>query len=80
MGPFIFAGTGCVDEPTRVRRADARRRRRTPEGYADGGPERERGMSGGAAHNPTLCVNQQWRVCFVWKDSEATDAEIVDYH
>ena len=25
-------------------------------------------------------INQQWRVCFVWKDSEALDAEIVDCH
>lgn len=23
-------------------------------------------------------VNDQWRVCFVWSDSEAIDAEIVD--
>jgi toxin HigB-1 len=25
-------------------------------------------------------INQQWRVCFVWKDGEVLDAEIVDYH
>ncbi|OGH66503.1 MAG: plasmid maintenance system killer protein [Candidatus Magasanikbacteria bacterium RIFCSPHIGHO2_02_FULL_47_14] len=25
-------------------------------------------------------VNKQWRVCFVWKNSNAFDVEIVDYH
>ena len=28
----------------------------------------------------SIRINQQWRVCFVWKDGEALDAEIVDYH
>lgn len=25
-------------------------------------------------------INQQWRVCFTWRDGEAHDVEIVDYH
>jgi proteic killer suppression protein len=25
-------------------------------------------------------INGQWRVCFVWKDGDAHDVEIVDYH
>jgi proteic killer suppression protein len=25
-------------------------------------------------------VNDQWRVCFVWKSDGAHDVEIVDYH
>ena len=25
-------------------------------------------------------INQQWRLCFKWQDSNAYDAEIVDYH
>ena len=25
-------------------------------------------------------INKQWRICFVWKDSDAYDVEIVDYH
>lgn len=28
----------------------------------------------------SIRVNQQWRVCFLWKDGEALDVEIVDYH
>lgn len=25
-------------------------------------------------------INQQWRICFTWKDGDAYDVEIVDYH
>ena len=28
----------------------------------------------------SIRVNDQWRVCFVWKDGAAEDVEIVDYH
>ncbi|MGH9597924.1 MAG: type II toxin-antitoxin system RelE/ParE family toxin [Edaphobacter sp.] len=28
----------------------------------------------------SIRVNDQYRVCFVWRDSNAHDAEIVDYH
>ena len=25
-------------------------------------------------------INDQWRICFVWRDGEAWNVEIVDYH
>jgi proteic killer suppression protein len=28
----------------------------------------------------SIRINKQWRICFVWKDSDAYDVEIVDYH
>jgi proteic killer suppression protein len=28
----------------------------------------------------SICINDQWRVCFVWADDHATQVEIVDYH
>ena len=28
----------------------------------------------------SIRINDQWRVCFAWKDSNAFDVEIVDYH
>lgn len=28
----------------------------------------------------SIRVNDQWRICFEWEDSEAWDVEIVDYH
>ena len=28
----------------------------------------------------SIRINDQWRVCFVWRDGEAYDVEVVDYH
>jgi len=28
----------------------------------------------------SIRVNDQWRLCFGWKDGDAYDVEIVDYH
>lgn len=28
----------------------------------------------------SIRINDQWRICFVWRNSEASDVEIVDYH
>ena len=28
----------------------------------------------------SIRVNQQWRICFEWKDVDAYNVEIVDYH
>jgi len=28
----------------------------------------------------SLRVNDQWRICFVWRDNAAENVEIVDYH
>lgn len=29
----------------------------------------------------SICsVKMKWRMCFVWKDGDAYDVEIVDYH
>ena len=28
----------------------------------------------------SIRINQQWRICFVWRDGHAYDVEIVDYH
>ncbi|MGH7838166.1 MAG: type II toxin-antitoxin system RelE/ParE family toxin [Candidatus Binataceae bacterium] len=28
----------------------------------------------------SIRVNDQWRICFVWRASDAYDVEIVDYH
>ena len=28
----------------------------------------------------SIRINDQWRICFVWKDGGARDVEIVDYH
>jgi len=28
----------------------------------------------------SIRIDQRWRICFIWKDGEAYDVEIVDYH
>jgi proteic killer suppression protein len=28
----------------------------------------------------SISINDQWRICFVWKDGNADGAEITDYH
>lgn len=28
----------------------------------------------------SIRINDQWRICFVWKDDDALEVEIVDYH
>ena len=28
----------------------------------------------------SIRINSQWRICFVWREGGAWDAEIVDYH
>jgi proteic killer suppression protein len=28
----------------------------------------------------SIRVNDQWRVCFIWRDENAYEVEIVDYH
>lgn len=28
----------------------------------------------------SIRINDQWRLCFVWRDGDADDVEIVDYH
>jgi len=27
-----------------------------------------------------ISINDQWRICFVWRDGDAYDVEITDYH
>jgi len=28
----------------------------------------------------SIRINNQWRICFIWRDEDAYDVEIVDYH
>jgi proteic killer suppression protein len=28
----------------------------------------------------SIRINDRWRICFVWKEGDAYDVEIVDYH
>jgi len=37
-------------------------------------------LSGDRAGQRSIRINQQWRICFVWKNDGPHDVEIVDYH
>ena len=37
-------------------------------------------LRGDRRRRHSVRVNDQWRICFAWRDGEAWDVEIVDYH
>lgn len=37
-------------------------------------------LHGDRAGQHSIRVNDQWRICFRWKDGDAHEVEIVDYH
>jgi addiction module HigA family antidote len=37
-------------------------------------------LVGDRAGQYSIRINERWRVCFAWRDGDAYDVEIVDYH
>lgn len=37
-------------------------------------------LKGRRSGQHSIRINDRWRICFTWKDGDATDVEIVDYH
>ncbi len=37
-------------------------------------------MSGDGKGQYSMRINDQWRICFVWRDNGAWEVQIVDYH
>lgn len=37
-------------------------------------------LKGDRSGQHSIRINQQWRICFVWKDGAVYQVEIVDYH
>jgi proteic killer suppression protein len=37
-------------------------------------------LKGGRRGQHSIRINDQWRICFRWKDGDAHGVEIVDYH
>ncbi len=37
-------------------------------------------LGGGRKGQHGIRINDQWRICFVWRDGAAEEVEIVDYH
>jgi len=37
-------------------------------------------LAGDRVGQYSIRINERWRVCFTWRDGDAYDVEIVDYH
>jgi toxin HigB-1 len=37
-------------------------------------------LRGNRTGQHSIRINDRWRICFVWKDNNAHEVEIVDYH
>lgn len=37
-------------------------------------------LSGNRAGQHSIRINDQWRLCFEWRDGDAYEVEITDYH
>jgi proteic killer suppression protein len=37
-------------------------------------------LKGDRAGQYSIRINDQWRICFVWREEEVHEVEIVDYH
>ena len=43
-------------------------------------PPGNRPLAGNRKGQHSIRINDQWRVCFEWRDGDAYNVEIVDYH
>jgi len=37
-------------------------------------------LKGNRKNQHSIRINDPWRICFIWKEENAHDVEIVDYH
>ena len=52
----------------------------TPEDLRNPPGNRLEILKGDRVGQMSIRINDQWRICFRWKDRDAWDVEIVDYH
>ena len=81
----IFAGYAVRDLPSQIQR-----RARTKLLLIDAAKDladlrvppgnRLEALHGNRAGQYSIRINDQWRICFVWRDGETWDVQIIDYH
>jgi proteic killer suppression protein len=81
----IFAGKFSATLPQAIQRVAARKLEiidaaRDLEDLRKPPGNRLEALSGGRRGQYSIRINEQWRICFIWKDGNADDVEIVDYH
>ncbi len=37
-------------------------------------------LSGSRARQHSIRINDQWRICFEWRDGDVYDVDVTDYH
>lgn len=42
--------------------------------------DRLEALRGARRGQHSIRINEEWRICFIWKDGHAHEVEIVDYH
>lgn len=81
----IFAGYSVRDLPLQIqKRARAKLLAVDAAGKLDDlrvpPGNRLEALRGDRAGQHSIRVNEQWRICFVWREDACWDVEIVDYH
>jgi proteic killer suppression protein len=81
----IFAGYAIRDLPPQIqRRARAKLlaidAAKQPDDLRVPPGNRLEALHGDREGQSSIRINDQWRICFVWRDGEIWDVEIVDYH
>lgn len=81
----IFAGKFSATLPQAIQRVAARKLEiidaaRDPEDLRTPPGNRLEALSGSRRGQYSIRINEQWRICFIWEDGNADDAEIVYYH
>jgi proteic killer suppression protein len=55
-------------------------RAKTPDDLRNPPSNRLHELKDDRASQQSISINMQWPICFVWKDGNAHDVEVVDYH
>jgi proteic killer suppression protein len=81
----LFSGRLARRLPRDIQRAAQRKLRQLHEAeelrdLAAPPGNRLEALRGSRAGQHSIRINDQWRLCFVWKDGGAERVEIVDYH
>lgn len=72
--PFGSVGRAALRKLVQLNAAETLQDLRMPPG------NRLEALKGNRAGHYSIRINDQWRICFRWRDGCATDVEIVDYH
>ena len=81
----IWSGEGGRRLPLEIQKIARRRLRmlnnaRSPGDLRVPPANRLEALLGDRAGQYSTRINRQWRICFVWRNGNADDVEIVDYH